>query len=287
MEKNTAFLFAGQGAQKVGMAAECRGNEQVARLFDAAERIRPGIVSMMLEGSQDELNRTVNTQPAMFIADLAYAYVAEETHGRPMAVCGFSVGEIPALTYAGALTVEDGLRVICKRAELMDAAAAEHAGAMIAVVGLACEAVEEIAKSIPNAWAVNYNAPEQTVIACAAQSADAVLQAAKAAGGRGIRLNVSGAFHCPLMQAAADGLQAFLTDIPFDMPAMPVFANRTAAPYPTDPAAMRKLLAAQVISPVRFVDTVINLELYGAENFVECGPGKVLTGLVKKILPET
>lgn len=284
MKQDTAFLFAGQGAQKVGMAAECATDERVARLFETAERIRPGIVSLMLEGDQQELNRTINTQPAMFLADLAYAYIAEREHGRPTAVCGFSVGEIPALTYAEALTVEDGFKVICRRAELMDKAAGERAGAMIAVVGLPCEAVEEIAAQVSDAWAVNYNAPEQTVVACAAESVDAVLAAAKAAGGRGIKLNVSGAFHCPFMQSAADGLKAFLADVPFAVPAMPVFANSTGTPYHIDPASMRATLSEQVVSPVRFVDTVLNMEMYGIERFIECGPGKVLTGLVGKIL---
>lgn len=284
MKKPVAFMFAGQGAQKVGMAGELGGIEKVAELFDTAESVCPGIIELMLRGSQEELNRTLHTQPAMFVADLAYAYKAEAEYGEPVAVCGFSVGEIPALVYAGMLSAADGMRVICERARLMDIAAGNKSGAMAAVVGLPPARVESIAAGVEDAWAVNYNAPEQTVIACSASSLSAVTEAVKAAGGRAIRLNVSGAFHCPYMADASAGLKTFLEAIPFRLPRIPVFANLTATPYPSEPAEMRRTLAEQVVSPVRFVDTVLHMKLYGAEEFVECGPGKVLTGLTAKIL---
>lgn len=283
--KDLAFLFAGQGAQKVGMATELT-QDRVTALFDTAKTVCPDVVKLMTEGPQAELDRTVNTQPAMFLADLAYAYAAEAKYGKPAAVCGFSVGEVAALTYAGVLTEADGLKVVLERAKAMDAAASAAPGNMVAVVGLEPEQVEKIAASVPNAWAVNYNAPEQTVVACAAESAEALTAAVKAAGGKALALRVSGAFHCPLMASAAEKLQQVLADIPFKTPKMPVFSNVTAAPYKIEPDVMREQLAKQVVSPVQFLDTVINMDMYGITRYVECGPGNVLKGLVKKILPE-
>ena len=278
-----AFLFAGQGAQKVGMAADTVHIEKVKRLFDVAEKKRPGITELMLSGVQDELDRTINTQPAMFIADLAYAYKAEEDGVKPDAVCGFSVGEIPALVYAGALSLEDGFELIDERARLMDKACGEHGGKMIAVIGLEAQKVEEIAAPIEDCWAVNYNAPLQTVVAVGEKSADRLLSAVKSSGGRAIPLKVSGAFHCPFMKAASDGLKEKLDGMKFNVPEIPVYANLTAKPYDGDERERKELLYKQVCSPVRFTDTVRGMISAGIVEFAEVGPGSVLTGLIAKI----
>ena len=217
----------------------------------------------------------------MFVADLAYAYDAEEKGGAPIAVCGFSVGEIPALVYAGALSVEDGLQIICKRAELMQAACEKHGGAMLAAVGLSPEQAEQAAKA-SGGWAANYNAPKQTVIAVTAENEQAHTQAIAAAGGRAIKLKVSGAFHCPLLNDAANEFKAFLGGFTFHAPRIPVYANLTATPYGSGEQAI-ETLAAQMCSPVRFTQTVANMLAAGVEEFTEVGPGKVLTGLVAKI----
>lgn len=275
----TAFLFAGQGAQTPGMAAETRGNQKVDRLFALADKVLPGMTELMLSGTKEQLGITVNTQPCMFIADLAYAYAAE-SDGLPSAVCGFSVGEVPALAYAEAVSVEDGMRIIAKRAQLMQEACERTGGAMIAVIGLSSDKVEEIAAAVGDAWAVNYNCPTQTVVAVTGENAEKLTAAVKESGGRAIRLAVSGAFHCPLLGEAADKLREFLRGIDFSAPRMPVYANLTAKPYEGDFA---DLLARQMCSPVRFCLTVQNMRAAGIDAFIEVGPGKVLTGLVGKI----
>ena len=252
-------------------------------MLDVAEKERPGITELMFSGSQEELNRTINTQPAMFIADLAYAYKAEEEGGFPQAVCGFSVGEIPALVYSGALSLEDGFALIDARARFMDAACSEHGGKMIAVIGLSADAVERVAEPIPDCWAVNYNEPLQTVVAVSSEHADELASAVKAAGGRALPLKVSGAFHCPYMAKASEGLKDMLSGMKFAAPEIPVYANLTATPYTADEAERKEWLSRQVCSPVRFVDTVRGMLSAGIDEFVEVGPGSVLTGLIAKI----
>lgn len=276
----TAFLFAGQGAQTPGMACELH-SPRVRELFAIAEDVRPGIRTLMESGTIEELSQTINTQPCMFVADLAYAYEAEEQYGYPQAVCGFSVGEIPALVYAGALSQEDGMRIIIKRAELMHAATQNAGGAMIAVLRLAPDMVERIAAEC-GAWAANYNAPEQTVLAVPSEREQAVLDAVAAAKGRAVKLKVSGAFHCPLLGDAAKAFADFLADFTFAAPRIPVYANLSAQPYESGESA-RRLLAKQMCSPVLFTQTIRNMQSAGIETFTEVGPGKVLTGLVNKI----
>ncbi len=273
-------MFAGQGAQTPGMACEL-SSPRIKELFDAAERVRPGIGALMQSGSMEELSKTVNTQPCMFVADLAYAYDAEEKGGAPVAACGFSVGEIPALAYADAITVEEGLRIILKRAELMQAACEKQGGAMLAAVGLTPQEAEDAAQK-GGGWAANYNAPKQTVIAVTAENEAELTKAIAAAGGRAIKLKVSGAFHCPLLNEAAAEFEAFLRGFTFRAPRIPVYANLTAEPYGVGEDAIRTL-ARQMCSPVRFTQTVANMTAAGVEEFAEVGPGKVLTGLVAKI----
>ncbi len=277
-----AFLFAGQGAQTQGMACEL-SSPRVKELFDAAERIHPNIRALMEKGSAEELAITANTQPCMFVADLAYAIDREEREGAPNAVCGFSVGEVPALVYAGALDLVDGLRIIEKRAALMQRACEQTGGAMIAVIGLTPTEAEEIALST-GAWAANYNAPKQTVLAVTTDRADALKAAVAEKKGRAIPLKVSGAFHCPLLSEAAKEFEAFLNEFSFKTPSVPVYANLTGQPYAGDRAQMAHTLAMQMCSPVRFTHTIAAMRQAGIEQFDEVGPGKVLTGLVSKIL---
>lgn len=274
-----AFLFAGQGAQTPGMACELH-IPRVKELFEIAESVKSGITELMRSGTMEELSKTENTQPCMFVADLAYAYAEEEAGGKPDAVCGFSVGEIPALTYAGALGITDGLRVIIKRAELMRDAGQKQGGAMIAAVGLTPEQAEQAAAECGNAWAANYNAPKQTVIAVTAENEQKLTSIISAMGGRAIKLKVSGAFHCPVLSGAAAEFGEFLKSVNFAAPQIPVYANLTAMPYGNNP---RETLYMQMCSPVKFTQTVGNMLSAGIEEFKEVGPGKVLTGLVNKI----
>lgn len=273
-----AFLFAGQGAQVPGMAADVKHLPKVKELFDLAESIRPGTVEKMLCGTQEELNRTLLTQPTMFLADLAYAYAKEEELGTPDCACGFSVGEVPALCFAGVLSERDAFSAICKRAELMEAYTQRVAGCMIAVIGLSPEAVESLCDG-ENTHPANYNGSKQTVVACKAAAEADFTAKVKAAGGRAMKLRVSGMFHCPELAPEAAAFEEFLRGLQMNAPRLDVYANLTAKPYEGDFA---KTLAQQMCSPVRFTATVAAMKACGVEEFVEVGPGKVLTGLVAR-----
>ena len=254
-----AFLFAGQGAQVPGMAGDVKDLPKVKKLFDLAESIQPGVVDKMLSGTQEELNRTLLTQPTMFLADLAYAYAKEEELGAPDCVCGFSVGEVPALCFAGVLSEEDAFRAIVRRAELMDAYTERVKGCMIAAVKLTADKVEALCDGV--------------------KAEEEFTAKVKEAGGRAMKLRVSGMFHCPELQPESQEFEKFLRTLTMNAPRMDVYANLTAQPYEGDFAAT---LAKQMCSPVRFTETVANMKARGVEEFVEVGPGKVLTGLVQR-----
>ena len=273
-----AFLFAGQGAQVPGMASDVKDVPKVKKLFDLAEGIAPGVVAKMLGGTQEELNRTLLTQPTMFLADLAYAYAKEEELGAPACACGFSVGEVPALCFAGALSEEDAFRAIVKRAELMEAYTQRVAGCMLAVVKLSADKVEALCDNV-NTHPANYNGALQTVVACRAEAEEAFTAKVKEAGGRAMKLRVSGMFHCPELAPEAAAFEKFLRTLGWRAPRLPMYANLTAQPYEGDFA---HTLALQMCSPVRFTATVANMRAAGVDTFVEVGPGKVLTGLVER-----
>ena len=273
-----AFLFAGQGAQVPGMAADVQHLPKVQKLFSVAEDIRPGTVEAMLHGTQEELNRTLLTQPTMFLADLAYAYAKEEEAGTPDCACGFSVGEVPALCFAGMLSEEEAFRAIVRRAELMEAYTARVPGCMIACVKLPADKVEALCDGV-NTHPANYNGALQTVVACRAEAEESFCAAVKAAGGRAMKLRVSGMFHCPELAPESEEFEAFLRTLHWSAPRLPVYANLTAQPYAGDGP---HTLALQMRSPVRFTATVANMRAAGVDTFVEVGPGKVLTGLVQR-----
>ena len=276
--EHLAFLFAGQGAQVPGMAADVKDLPKVKKLFGVAEDIRPGIVDKMLSGTQEELNRTLLTQPTMFLADLAYAYAKEEELGAPSCACGFSVGEVPALCFAGMLSEEEAFRAIVKRAELMEAYTARVPGCMIACVKLSADKVEALCDGV-NTHPANYNGAMQTVVACRAEAEEAFSAKVKEAGGRAMKLRVSGMFHCPELAPEAEEFEKFLRTLSWKAPRLPVYANLTAQPYAGDFA---HTLAMQMRSPVRFTATVANMRAAGVTEFAEVGPGKVLTGLVQR-----
>lgn len=286
-----AFLFAGQGAQHPGMGASLAEREPAARaVFDAADAVRPGTSAQCFAGTQEELDETATTQPCVFACDLACAR-ALEAHGlTPDAVAGFSLGEVAALTFAGALDDAAGFELVCHRAAFMAAAAAEHPGAMRAVLKLDAATVEALAREAGDAWPVNYNSPQQTVVAGAPEALDELDGLVRAAGGLSMPVAVSGAFHSPYMAEATKALAAYLADgHGLAAPRIPVIANRTAEPYPEGyganaGAARAELLASQASSPVRWVRTLEALSSRGIDTFIEVGPGKTLTGLVKRTL---
>lgn len=277
----TALVFSGQGAQYPGMGKDLYENSPAAKaVFDMAEKVRPGTIRQCFEGTKEELGITINTQPCVFAADLAAAAAVAEKGIKPDFVAGFSLGEIAAIAFAGMLSYEDAFRLVCKRAELMDKAAQENKGAMAAVMKLTPQKVEEICSGFNKAYPVNYNSPAQTVVAAAEDEIDALCEKVKAEKGKAVRLAVSGAFHSPFMEKAADGLAEYLKDVELSQPVIPVYANATAEPYSGD---FKALITTQVKSPVKWQKTVENMIAEGADRFIEVGVGKTLTGLIKKI----
>ena len=277
----TALVFSGQGAQYPGMGKELYECSPAAKaVFDMAESVRPGTLKQCFEGTKEELSVTINTQPCVFITDLAAAASVKEKGVEPDFVAGFSLGEIAALAFAEVLSYEDAFRLVCRRAELMDKAAKEEPGAMAAVMKITPQQTEEICAGFKKAYPVNYNSPAQTVVAAAEDEIDELCAKVKEAKGKAVKLAVSGAFHSPFMNKASESMAEYLKDIELKEPKIPVYANYNAQPYAGD---MKELVAKQINHPVRWQTTVENMIAQGADRFIEVGVGKTLTGLIKKI----
>lgn len=284
-----AFLFAGQGAQHPAMGVDLiEASPAAAEVFAIADEVRPGTSEQCRSASKEELSQTENTQPCVFVHDLAAAAALRERGVVPAACAGFSLGEVAALTFAGAFDTRAGFEFVCERAALMAAAAERHPGGMRAVIKLDAAQVENLAKQAgEDCWPVNYNSPQQTVVAGAPEALQELDVLVKEAGGRAMKVAVSGAFHSPYMAEATCGLAAYIEAGHAPSPLLiPVMANMTAAPYPADPQAAAEMLANQVSHAVRWVDTLHALQDQGIDTFIEVGPGKTLSGLVKRTLSD-
>jgi len=278
-----AFIFSGQGAQYPGMGRELFECSPAARkVFAAAERVRPGTAHQCFEGTKEELSLTVNTQPCVFTVNLAAAAALEERGVFPDAAAGFSLGELSALAFTRVLPTEKAFALVCLRAREMQACAEETESAMAAVIGLTDEVVEEVCREFAGVFPVNYNCPGQIVLAGEKQALTAACLKIKECGGRAMPLPVNGAFHTPFMAKAAENLRIHMKKTVFRRPAVPLYANVTARPYAGKYA---ELLAGQVISPVLWQKTVENMAEAGVGVFVEAGPGKTLSGFVRRTLP--
>lgn len=277
-----AFVFSGQGAQAPGMGKELYECSDAAKaVFELCDSIRPGTSEQCFNGSKEELTVTANTQPDMFAVEVAAARALVEAGIQPDALAGFSLGEISALAFSGAVSLEDGFKLVCRRGELMQEASNAADSAMVAVVKLPPEKVEELAGQFDQVYPVNYNSPAQTVCAGLSSSMDGFKAAVKAAGGRALPLKVSGAFHSPFMSSAAKGLAEVLAPMEFGTPSCPLYSNVTAQPY--EDGQFKDLLSRQVENPVRWQTIVENMIAAGVDTFIEVGPGKTLAGLIGKI----
>ena len=283
-----AFVFPGQGAQFVGMGKELYENNSLAKdLFEKANEILGyRITDIMFSGTDDELKQTKVTQPAVFLRSVITALCLGDDF-KPAMVAGHSLGEFSALVAAGALSFEDGLKLVYARAMAMQKACDMAPSTMAAIVGLPDEKIEEICAGISKEGHVvvpaNYNCPGQLVISGNIEAINEACEQIKAAGAkRALPLKVGGAFHSPLMQPAKDELQAAIEATVFSEPKCPVYQNVDGKPH-TNPDEIKENLIAQLTSSVRWTACVQNMIADGADDFTECGPGKALQGMIGRI----
>lgn len=284
-----AYVFPGQGAQFVGMGKDLYDNSALAKeMFEKANEILGfRITDLMFEGTDEDLRQTKVTQPAIFLHSVILAKTLGEDF-QPQMVAGHSLGEFSALVAAGALSFEDGLRLVSARAMAMQKACEAAPSTMAAVLNLADDKVEEICASIDGEIVVcaNYNCPGQLVISGTEAGIDKACELLLAAGAkRALKLKVGGAFHSPLMEPAREELAQAIASVAVKEPVCPVYQNVNALPS-KDPEVIKANLIAQLTAPVRWTQSVSNMIADGAVEFTEVGPGAVLQGLVKKINKE-
>ncbi len=276
-----AFVFAGQGAQYGGMGKSLYQTSPAAKaLLDQAEAQRPGTLAQCFEGGKEELTLTLNAQPCLMAVDCACAAALMEQGVKPDGLAGFSLGEIAAVATSGILPFTQAFALVMRRAAFMHESARKHPGGMAAVLKLEDEQVETLCAAY-GAYPVNYNCPGQVVCAMAAEAMEPFAQAVKDAGGRALPLAVSGGFHSPFMQEAAEKLKTFAEGLHFTQPSLPLYADATCERYTAEEAP--QLLGMQVDHPVRWTRLIRNMLDQNYTDFIEVGAGTTLSGLIKKI----
>ena len=288
--KKTAFLFPGQGAQSIGMGLEFyQEYDSVRELFDMAEEsTKINLSRLCFKGPMEDLTMTVNLQPAVTVVNLACLAAVQKEGVKPDITAGHSLGEFSALYASGVVSKEDVFSLVLKRGELMHRESIRHKGAMHAIIGLSIDDVDKLVKEVQAEGVVavaNHNTAYQIVTTGAPAQVEKVSLLASSQGARTIPLKVSGAWHSELIKGAEDEFKEFLETIPFNTPEIPIIHNVTAG-FAMDPDEIKAVVAKQFCSPVRWYDSMCRLMDEGVEIFAEIGPGKVLAGLLKKILPK-
>lgn len=284
----TAFLFPGQGSQVVGMGQDFHQEfDFVREVFDMAEEIcRLPLARLCFTGPIEELTKTIHLQPAITAVNLSILAALKRESSPPQFTAGHSLGEYSALAAAEVVSFEDTFRLVLRRGELMHRESLKHRGAMSAVVGLSIEAVAGIVSEVGAGVSVaNHNAAEQIVITGVPAAVEKASDMAVEMGGRAISLKVSGAWHSELIRGAEEEFQAVVDTIPFSPPQLPVIHNVSASECET-PEEIKALMVRQLCSPVRWYESIEKMIDEGADRFAEVGPGRVLSGIVKKILPQ-
>lgn len=279
-----AFVFPGQGAQYPGMGMEFNTNIYGGeKVFDAAEKVKPGIKELCFNGSKEDLAITSNTQPCMFTVEMAAAQALANKGIKADVTAGFSLGELAALTYSGVFSLETGLELVCRRGELMRQAAESKNTGMAAVLKLSNEEVEKICEGFDEVYPVNYNCTGQVSVAGVAENMKDLIAKVKEAGGKAIPLKVSGGFHSPFMDDAAASFGEILENVEFNSPEIPVYSNYSGKLYGED---FKNILRNQINNPVRWNDIIENMIADGVDVFIEVGPGNTLSSMIKRINSE-